>query len=85
LDDGKPQEIPVCPFTCRQQGKAADSIPGNELPDEFHDSMKSRYCDFFCFFVDFSFFNLNFIFFLLYFHGADNWGKNYRHHEFLIF
>ena len=43
----------------------------------------SRYCDFPCFGVDFSFSDLNFIFFQLYFHGADNWTVNYRHHDLI--
>ena len=42
----------------------------------------SRHCDFPCFYVAFSLFYLHFIFFLLYFHGADNWSMNYRHHDF---
>ena len=29
--------------------------------------------------------SLNFISFRLYFHGADNWAMNYRHHELLFF
>ena len=41
------------------------------------------YCDFPCFNIEFSLFLLKFIFFRLYFHGADNLSMNYRHHEFI--
>ena len=50
-----------------------------------------RFCDcgdccvFACFYVTFLLLSLHFVIFLLYFHGADNWSRNYRHHEFLIF
>lgn len=49
----------------------------------FYDLMKSRYCDFPCFYVDFSFSVLNFIFFRIYFHAADNSYSNYRQHELI--
>ena len=55
-------------------------------PHEFHDLMKSDtviYCDFRCFYVVFSLLFLIFFFFRIYFHGADNWSMNYRHHDFL--
>ena len=42
-----------------------------------------RLRDFRCFYIVFSFLVLIFIFFRIYFHDADNWRMNYRHHDFL--
>ena len=42
-------------------------------------------CDFPCFYIDISSLSLNLNKFELYFHGADNWNMNYRHHDILYF
>ena len=59
------------------------AIQGLSRTDRFCRERIISNCDFPCFYVVFSFFNLNFIFFQLYFHGADNWNMNYRHHELI--
>ena len=59
--------------------RSADNVflrPESLLPNN-----TDRIHNFRCFYIDFSFSDLNFIFFRLYFHSADNWSMNYRHYD----